>query len=107
MENRPALEKRPSQLPPLEILGSSRVVAEKRPAPPTRPKRADSGTAIDFDDVPVDERPLGFKEIVAVKSFDERMALYKRTRDYWASADHGLEEWIGSVGVRRPLVAQV
>jgi hypothetical protein len=44
---------------------------------------------------------LGFKEILAVKSLEERMALYKKTRDYWASTDHGLEEWMGRAGVRR------
>jgi hypothetical protein len=71
----------------------------------TRPKRADSGTAIDFDDVPVEERPMGFKEIMAVKSFAERMECYRKTREYWAKADHGLGEWVGKAG--RPLVAQV
>ncbi|KAF2195691.1 hypothetical protein K469DRAFT_699284 [Zopfia rhizophila CBS 207.26] len=67
---------------------------EKKPLPPVRPARADSGTAIDLTSVPVNERPLGFQEIIAVKSFAERMALYKRTRDYWATADHGLDEWV-------------
>lgn len=62
--------------------------------PAVRPKRADSGTAIDFDDVPAQERPLGFREILVVSSFAERMALYKKTRDYWAHADHGLDEWV-------------
>ncbi|KAK7187322.1 uncharacterized protein CC84DRAFT_1200641 [Paraphaeosphaeria sporulosa] len=62
--------------------------------PVVRSKRADSGTAIDFDDVPAEERPLGFREILAVSSFSERMALYKKTRDYWAHADHGLVEWV-------------
>ncbi|KAF2478326.1 uncharacterized protein BDR25DRAFT_338913 [Lindgomyces ingoldianus] len=75
--------------------------------PPVRPKRADSGTAIDLTDVPKDERPLGFQEIMAVKSFAERMALYKKTRDYWASADHGLEEWVERAGAQRPIVMRV
>lgn len=65
-----------------------------------RPKRADSGTAIDFDDVPAEERPLGFKEILTVPSFAERMALYKKTRDYWAHADHGLSEWVHRSGTK-------
>ncbi|KAH7378214.1 hypothetical protein BKA66DRAFT_442881 [Pyrenochaeta sp. MPI-SDFR-AT-0127] len=60
---------------------------------PVRPKRADSGTAIDLDDVPVQQRPIPFKQILAEKSFTRRMALYKKTRDYWATADHGLIEW--------------
>lgn len=72
-----------------------------KPAPPAvRPKRADSGTAIDFAGVPPIERPLGFREILARPSFEERMALYTRTREYWARADHGLGEWVGRVGGR-------
>ncbi|KAF2676612.1 hypothetical protein K458DRAFT_180541 [Lentithecium fluviatile CBS 122367] len=74
--------------------------------PPVRPKRADSGTAIDFNDTPAQERPLGFREILAVSSFEERMALYKKTREYWANADHGLEEWVGRAAVRRPVVSR-
>jgi hypothetical protein len=67
-----------------------------RPAqPPSRPKRADSGTAIGFEKVPAQQRPLPFQEIMAVKSFAERMAMYKRTREYWAYAEHGLVEWTG------------
>ncbi|KAH7081658.1 hypothetical protein BKA63DRAFT_550293 [Paraphoma chrysanthemicola] len=79
--------------------------SEKKPLPaqpqdmprPMRPKRADSGTAIDLDDVPVDERPLGFKDIQAMRSFPERMRQYERAREYWAHADHGLTEWNGNV----------
>lgn len=87
------------------------VDAETRPPPPqktpmqksppaVRPKRADSGTAIDLNDVPPEERPLGFREILAVSSFAERMSLYKKTRDYWAHADHGLNEWVDKAGPR-------
>lgn len=62
---------------------------------PARPKRADSGTAIALDNVPLMERPLPFQEIMAVESFSARMELYKKTREYWAYADHGLIEWTG------------
>jgi hypothetical protein len=79
----------PSERKPLHVQASS--------APrPTRPKRADSGTAIELHDVPVDERPLGFKDIIAVRSFAERMRHYERAREYWAHADHGLLEWTES-----------
>jgi hypothetical protein len=61
--------------------------------PPARSKRADSGTAIDFKDVPVQERPIPFKEIMATPTLAERMAMYKKTREYWAHADHGLVAW--------------
>lgn len=58
-----------------------------------RPKRVDSGTAIDLKDLPVDERPLGFRAILGVRSFEERMQHYARARHYWAHAEHGLVEW--------------
>ncbi|PVI07452.1 hypothetical protein DM02DRAFT_327085 [Periconia macrospinosa] len=61
---------------------------------PVRPRRADSGTAIDLDGVSPSERPLGFQQIRAVPSLAERMALYKKTREYWATADHGLTDWV-------------
>lgn len=83
-----------------------RIPSQKK-LPPVRPKRADSGTAIDFDHVPAEERPLGFKEILAVSSYAERMALYKKTREYWAHADHGLGDWVEKVGSHRPLTFQV
>ncbi|KAJ5029595.1 hypothetical protein J3E73DRAFT_406825 [Bipolaris maydis] len=69
--------------------------ASIRPAQPwAKPKRTDSGTAIDFTHVPVEERPIPFQEIMAVPSLSERLAMYKKTRDYWATADHGLGEWV-------------
>ncbi|XPS97553.1 hypothetical protein M3J09_006779 [Ascochyta lentis] len=72
----------------------------KEPPPPLpgRSKRADSGTAIEFDNVPAEERPMGFKEITAIKSYRDRMALYEKTRNYWANAEHGLAEWTGRTG---------
>lgn len=60
-----------------------------------RPRRVDPGTAIDLDNVAVEDRPMGFKEIMKVQDFEQRMKLYKKARDYWASADHGLVEWTG------------
>lgn len=68
------------------------------PPLPPRPRRADSGTAVDFDHLPVRECPKGFKEILAVKHYKDRMALYESTRDYWANAEHGLAEWTGRSG---------
>ena len=83
------------------------VVVQKpvtQKALPVRPKRADSGTAIDLTEIPLDERPLGFREILAVKSFTERMEMYQRARQYWANANHGLDEWVGATTApRRPI----
>jgi hypothetical protein len=76
---------------------------QQPPQLPNRPKRADSGTAIALDNVPAQERPVPFKEIMAVSSFAERMAMYKKTREYWASADHGLVTWTESAV--RPRIA--
>ncbi|KAF2260767.1 hypothetical protein CC78DRAFT_385311 [Lojkania enalia] len=94
---------RPS-LPPLQLQTpppqrSHKDIVQTRP--PTRPKRKDSGTAIDFSDIPVSERPLGFREIMEVAGFEERMAAYRQAREYWAGADHGLGAWVeGAVGRR-------
>lgn len=71
---------------------------EIAPPLPPRSRRADSGTAIEFDNLPVDERPMGFKEIAAMQSYKDRMALYEKARDYWANAEHGLAEWTGRTG---------
>jgi hypothetical protein len=67
-----------------------------------RPKRADSGTAIDFANMPKAERPIGFQEIQANPDFAERMTMYTKTREYWANANHGLGDWVESTGSRRP-----
>jgi hypothetical protein len=50
---------------------------QQPPQLPNRPKRADSGTAIDLNNIPAQERPVPFKDIMAVSSFAERMAMYK------------------------------
>jgi hypothetical protein len=89
----------PSRRPVITATNSAPVTK-----PPGRPKRADSGTAIAFDDLPVQQRPMPFQEIMAVQSFADRMAMYKKTREYWACADHGLVEWTGRAG--GPRVAQ-
>ncbi|KAI4670714.1 uncharacterized protein J4E88_009807 [Alternaria novae-zelandiae] len=72
--------------------------------PPARTKRVDSGTAIDLKHIPVQERPIPFKEIMAVPTLDERMAMYKKTREYWAHAEHGLVEWTArAAGPKAPI----
>lgn len=72
---------------------------ERSPPPlPVRPKRADSGTGVDLEPMSIRESPKGFKEILAMKHYKDRMALYEKTRDYWANAEHGLAEWTGRTG---------
>ncbi|KAF2805246.1 uncharacterized protein BDZ99DRAFT_511281 [Mytilinidion resinicola] len=39
-------------------------------------------------------KPLGFREILAIRSAPDRIATYNRTRDYWATTDHSLHEWM-------------
>lgn len=89
------IHRRPS---PTSVPIITPITSTFTPNPPVRPKRADSGTAIAFDKVPAQERPLPFQEIMAVQNLEQRMALYKKTREYWACADHGLEEWTGRAG---------
>lgn len=57
---------------------------ETLPPLPVIPERADSDTANKFNNVPTESRPMDFREIVAIPSYEERMKLYEKTRDYWA-----------------------
>jgi hypothetical protein len=86
----------PTSAAPIQLITNQRAG--------NRPKRADSGTAIDFDGVPLEQRPLDFQQIQAIKNVEERLRSYRCTRDYWASADHGLDDWVGRA--RRPLVVR-
>ncbi|KAF3011002.1 hypothetical protein E8E13_010746 [Curvularia kusanoi] len=72
--------------------------AETAPPLPVRPKRADSGAAIDFDNVGVYGKPRSFKEIMAMQNYEDRMEMYEKTREYWANAEHGLADWTGKSG---------
>ena len=71
---------------------------EIAPPLPVRPKRADSGTAVDFDNRNFMEKPKSFKDILAIQNHKDRMALYEKTRNYWANVEHGLAEWTGRSG---------
>jgi hypothetical protein len=97
------IHRRPSPTSYQSVVAPAVTTPARKPA--SRPKRADSGTAIAFDDIPTQERPLPFQDIMAVQSLAERMAMYKKTREYWACADHGLVEWTGRAsGPRRTQV---
>ncbi|KAF2192574.1 hypothetical protein K469DRAFT_314160 [Zopfia rhizophila CBS 207.26] len=54
---------------------------------------------------PTTDKPLEFRDIVNLKSTSERIATYNRTRDYWANADHGLNDWIASAIAANPELA--
>lgn len=72
--------------------------AERPPPLPVRPKRSDSGTVVAINGTSKSTKPMGFKEIAAMRSYKDRMASYEKTRDYWANAEHGLAEWTGRTG---------
>ena len=109
----PVIQRRPSPIEPEPSAVQRRPFpVDRKPAsssapvapkilPPSRPKRVDSGTAVDLDDLPVNERPLGFKAILEVRSFEDRMKHYERARHYWAHAEHGLGEWTQAAVVPR------
>ena len=86
------------RLPPLPFQDQSVDTTARSSQQPYKQRRSDSGTAIDLKDVPVKERPVPFKEIMTVSSHAERMAMYKKTRDYWATVDHGLVAWTEYAG---------
>lgn len=43
---------------------------------------------------PTSDKPLGAREIATIGSAAERIATYNKTRDHWATTDHGLSDWI-------------
>jgi hypothetical protein len=54
---------------------------------------------------PTSDKPLGFKDILQIKSPAERINSYDKTRDYWAHADHGLVDWVSSAFEKNPDLA--
>jgi hypothetical protein len=54
---------------------------------------------------PATDKPLGFRDIANIKSHSERLVSYNQTRDYWATADHGLSDWITSAVAANPELA--
>ncbi|KAF2867290.1 hypothetical protein BDV95DRAFT_189124 [Massariosphaeria phaeospora] len=51
------------------------------------------------------DKLLGFRDIVTITSSSERIATYNKTRDQWASTDHGLNDWISSAVTSNPELA--
>lgn len=43
---------------------------------------------------PSSDKPLGAREIATIGSAAERIATYNKTREQWATTDHGLSDWI-------------
>jgi hypothetical protein len=54
---------------------------------------------------PTTDKPLGAREIATLNSTSERIAIYNQTREYWASTDHGLGDWLASTLDANPHLA--
>jgi len=54
---------------------------------------------------PTTDKPLGAREIATLNSASERIETYNKTRDYWATADHGLGSWLASTLEAHPELA--
>lgn len=90
--------------PPLQQLGEER---EKNPAVSahtalTGSIEAAESAAVHEPEVksptspksPSSDKPLGAREIATIGSAAERIATYNKTREQWATTDHGLSDWI-------------
>jgi hypothetical protein len=60
----------------------SSAIHEFEAKPPTSPRSSSS------------DKPLGAREIATIGSAAERIATYNKTREQWATTDHGLGDWI-------------
>lgn len=54
---------------------------------------------------PATDKPLGAREIATLNSTVERINTYNKTRDYWATVDHGLSDWLTAALEANPDVA--
>ncbi|KAF2643389.1 hypothetical protein P280DRAFT_251629 [Massarina eburnea CBS 473.64] len=54
---------------------------------------------------PASDKPLGFRDIINMKSSSERINTYNQTRKYWAHTDHGLGAWVSSAVSANPELA--
>lgn len=54
---------------------------------------------------PITDKPLGAREIATLHSASERINTYNKTREYWATTDHGLGDWLASTLEAKPELA--
>jgi hypothetical protein len=54
---------------------------------------------------PTSGKPLGAREIATIGSSAERIATYNKTREIWATTDHGLSDWISATFEADPTLA--
>jgi hypothetical protein len=54
---------------------------------------------------PTTDKPLGAREIATLGSTSERITTYNQTREYWATTDHGLGDWLTSTLQANPDLA--
>jgi hypothetical protein len=91
-EHEPPLSKEPS-------LTEKQPTEPKESHPATSPVSEVPKTPITHEPSehsPTTDKPLGAREIATLNSSSERIATYNKTRDYWATADHGLQDWLSS-----------
>lgn len=54
---------------------------------------------------PITDKPLGAREIATLNTAAERIDIYNKTREYWATVDHGLDDWLRSALEANPELA--
>lgn len=108
--------------PEAELSSSSASAVElEAPAAPNQPLGADVWRAQTQDVDPPSLTPIHqqlsaaaaqprmplFREILALKSTDERLAKYSQTRDQFAAMDTGLRNWVSSTLATKPEHAEL
>ncbi|KAF2488878.1 hypothetical protein BU16DRAFT_215375 [Lophium mytilinum] len=89
-------EEREAQQKVEEALQAPRPTSHEAPLGPRPP------TAKSSQPISPSGKPLGFREILAIRSASDRIATYNKTRDYWATTDHGLNEWMSKTLAANP-----
>ncbi|EUC46144.1 hypothetical protein COCMIDRAFT_4767 [Bipolaris oryzae ATCC 44560] len=102
-----------SEEPKLAEKATTPEPAELQPAIEARNEEAQTPAAAPVASVaqesstksPATDKPLGAREIATLNSATERIDTYNKTREYWASVDHGLNDWLTATLDAKPELA--
>lgn len=82
-------------------------VSEPAAVSPLVPEPTSSGVPSAQEPVALSptDKPRDMRDIMTIKSSAERISACNKSREYWAHADHGLNDWVASVVAANPDLA--
>ncbi|USP82478.1 uncharacterized protein yc1106_09752 [Curvularia clavata] len=96
----PELPEKTTTLEPAESQPTKEVQNEEPKTPPPVTSTQESTVKS-----PTTDKPLGAREIATLNSATERIETYNKSREYWATVDHGLSDWLTATLEAKPELA--